>query len=87
MAVLPNKYVLSEGSEPEDGSVVKTCKYCGRRFGIPAAEASQYEKATVCEDPACLEKSNQEAAAMASALMKGPASEEAANAAKTAIGN
>lgn len=85
--LIPSKYLVPEGKEVEEGTVVKTCKYCGRKFAIPANEAAQYEKATVCDDQACIEKSNQEAAALASSLMKNPGSTEAANAVKTAVGN
>lgn len=80
--LIPSKYVLEDGKDAPEGTVLKKCKYCGRSFGVPVSEADSVTEC--CDDEECKKAADKEAAAQAAALMK---SSDAADTVKTALGN
>lgn len=83
--LIPNNYLLEEGKEAPEGTVVKTCKFCNKKFAVPASEAEKVKD--VCDADACKEALDKEMTEAVHSLMKAPGSTEAAEAVKTAIGN
>lgn len=84
MALIPEKYLLEEGKEQPEGTVVHKCKYCGRSFAVPKEESEAGKMAEVCDNDKCKELHDKEIGALTSALMKNPS--EAKEAIEKALG-
>lgn len=48
MKFISTKYLLEEGKDAPDETVVKVCNVCNRKFAIPVSEVS--EEDMYCED-------------------------------------
>lgn len=81
--VLSKKYLLEEGKEAPEGTVVCTCKTCKQKFAIPENEAKDIKDDSVCET--CAEAIDKAAAAAASSMVTG-GSEEAIKTLNAALG-
>lgn len=64
--MLPEKYLLKDETNVPEGTVVTTCKYCNRKFAVPADEVKLMDN--VCES--CKDVADKEAAEQAAADMK-----------------
>jgi ribosome-binding protein aMBF1 (putative translation factor) len=89
MVFIPKKYLATdEQSVPEGTNHILTCDICGSKFAIPETELTkELAESTVCDDPACIEKYNQIAAANAVADLKAGAQQAAADTIAKALGN
>lgn len=75
-------YLLENGKEAPEGTIVCTCKSCKSEFAVPEAEAKQLENA-ICET--CADKIDKAVAVAASSMITG-GSEEAMEAINKALG-
>ena len=78
--LIPTSYLMKDDNAP-DGTVVRTCKFCQRKFAVPEERNAEY-KPDACED--CSADLDKEIAAASAALMKNPT--DAADTIKTALG-
>lgn len=82
---IPSNYLLEEGKEAPEGTVIKKCRFCNNSFAVPVNEVEKVND--VCDNESCKEAFDKETAEAVHSLMKAPGSTEAAEAVKTAIGN
>lgn len=71
--VLPKNYLLEEGKEAPEGTVLCTCKTCKSQFAVPENEAKEVNDDNVCET--CREAIDKAAAAVASSMITGGSAE------------
>lgn len=52
--LIPSKYLVKEGTDPESGSLCINCKICKKMFAIPPKEiTADLASATVCDNEDC----------------------------------
>lgn len=71
--VLSKNYLLEEGKEAPEGTVLCACKTCKAQFAIPEDEAKGINEEAVCET--CAEAIDKAAAAVASSMVTGGTAE------------
>lgn len=84
MKFIPNTYLLENGKEAPEGTVVFTCNKCGAKFAVPENEAGSITNNTLCE--ACADAVDNAAQVTAEANAMG-GSAEAADTINKALGN
>lgn len=85
--LIPNQYLLEEGKDAPEGTVVKKCRICGKQFALPEDVAKQVGDTDICDADSCKEVADKEAAEAAHALMKSGVAAETEAVIKTALGN
>ena len=84
--LIPSNYVIEEGKEAPEGTVVKKCRICGKQFALPEDVAKQVGDTDICDSDSCKEAAEKEAAEQTHALMKADVSSEVDKTIATAIG-
>lgn len=70
--LIPSEYVLEEGKEAPEGTVVKKCEICGKSYALPKDVAEKVGETNVCNSESCKETYDKKMAEAAAALMKPP---------------
>lgn len=84
--LIPSKYVIEEGKEAPEGTIVFECGVCKKKFAIPADEAKDMSIYNpVCEG--CQQQADKAAAATSVADMKADTAASTADTIKKALGN
>lgn len=86
--LIPKEYLLEEGKDAPEGTIIKKCRFCNCTYVLPAEILGTNKKINdVCDKPECKSALDKEIGNAVHLLMKASTIADASDVIKKALGN